>query len=140
MTKASETDFEYPLIGFTAKPGPLWFSDFFALSHCSSYYVENEALIGMELVDSRLRRWIVRSLDLKTPLKPKRWWNIFGGASGVEFDLELEAIEPISFDALKPRVAAEIEIEDPDVEVEFREARDLATIYDVIDEQGTGLL
>lgn len=140
MTKASEVDLQYPLLGFTATEGSLWFADFSALTHCALTYIEDQTLIGMELVDGSLRRWIVRSLDPKTPIKPKRWWNIFAGNSTVEFDLDLEEIEPTRLDALKPRLLEVTEIEDPDDEAAFGAARDLAAIYDAINEQGTGLL
>jgi len=140
MVKASETDFNFPVAGFGSKEGLLCYSDRNALTHASWDYVHAETLIGMELVDNSLRRWIVRSVDPERPPRVKRWWHFFPDRSAVEFDLELEAIEPTTLPDLKRRLLDEWELEVPEEKAAVRRATDLATMFEAAYEQGTGLL
>lgn len=140
MIKASEVSFQFPLVGLGSKQGLLCYSDLFALTHGSWVYVREQALIGMELVDNRLNRWIVRSVDPKTPARVKRWWHFGEDRSSVEFDLGLEEIAPITLEELKTRLIGEWELDDPDDEKAVRRAPDLNAMFIAADEQGTGLL
>lgn len=142
IAKISEVGLEFPVVGFSRDQGLLWFDDLALLTHCSAEHIENQTFIGMEMFDNRLRRWIVRSLDLKEPLKPKpnRWWQIFASRPYGAFELRLEELEPIEFAALKTRLLAEMEVEDPEDEAAARQAPDLATFAEATYTQCSGLL
>ena len=140
LVRASDVDFNYPLVGFSRGQGILGFSDFVALTRCHAAYVRDEALIGMELIDNDLRRWFVRSLHLNAPLVEKRWWHIFMAIPYPEFDLDLEEAASIGLDDLKRRLLVSWELEDPDNEEGVRQASSLAAMFDAAQEQGSGLL
>lgn len=138
VVKASNAHLEYPLIGFTRTEGALAFSDSQVLTTCAASYVFNETLIGMELVDNRLRRWTVRSLLLQNPLPKRRWWQL--SVPTATFDLELEEIEPIDLKELQRRLLNEWELEDFDDEKAVRRAPNLAAMLEAANEQATGPL
>jgi hypothetical protein len=140
LTKASEIDFQYPLLGFSRGDGVLWFKELFYLTRCSRVYVDGGSLIDMELIDDSLRRWIVRAVQPETPPRKPRWWHILPDRSDIGINLDLEEIEPESLDDVKRRLTAGIDIETVEAEEGFREAPDLAGVYEAINEQGTGLL
>jgi hypothetical protein len=140
IVRASDTVFDFPLAGFGSKEGLLCYSDLNALTHASWAYVREETLIGMELVDNRLRRWIVRSVDPKKPPRVERWWHFGPDTSAVEFDLDLEEIEPTTLPDVKRRLLEEWELEDADHEDAVRSAPDLAAMFEAAYQQGTGLL
>jgi hypothetical protein len=140
MAKAFEIDFAYPLVGFTRTEGMLVFDDLFALTHSSWFYVTNGTLIGMELIDNGLRRWVVRAIHPLTPPPIRRWWQIFPARSSVEFDLELEEIAPTSLKNLKRLVTNAVDIESPDDRKAIWKASTLAEMYDGLYWQGSGLL
>ncbi|KQX25559.1 MULTISPECIES: hypothetical protein [unclassified Sphingomonas] len=135
--KASETDFIFPLAGFTDKEGALLFDSLAGLTHCPPDHVRRETLIGMELVDNHERRWIVRSLILARPLAKKRWWQLFTPAA--EFDLELEEIDPIGLAEFKSRLIADWEPDSPDEGDAIWAAPDLATMMKDTYRQATSL-
>jgi hypothetical protein len=138
--QAFDTDFAFPMVGFARKDGMLCYSDLSALTHASWVYLRDETLIGMELVDSRMRRWIVRSVEPMRPPRVQRWWHFGPDTSVVEFDLGLEEIEATTFPELKRRVLDELELDRPDDEMAVRRARNLAAMFKAAYEQGTGLL
>lgn len=139
LVKASEAAFEYPVVGFSRKQGLLGFDDLQAMRGCHPAYVKDGSLIGMEIVDNSLRRWIVRSLDLKQPLSEERWWHMFTGIRYAEFDLELEEISPADPGELKRRFLEGVDVENPRDEQAVRAAPDLATMFSASNMQGSGL-
>jgi len=129
LVKASEVDFQFPVIGFSREDGLIGFDDVQVMSRCHPALIEREAFIGMELVDTSLRRWLVRSLEIAKPLaQKKRWWQIFDSAPWPEFELLLESAPPVGFDELKQRFISETVIEEPDDDEAMRAAPDLATL------------
>ncbi|MCZ4343385.1 hypothetical protein O4H52_17350 [Sphingomonadaceae bacterium G21617-S1] len=140
FVKVSETEISFPVVGFSRDDGQLWFGELWHLMRAGRYDVEKETLIGMEMVDNAMRRWIVRSLDLAEPLKPRRWWQIFGGQSYADFDLTLEELEPLSFADVKERIIADCEeIEELEAVEPAARARDLNELSDALYHQRTGL-
>lgn len=137
--KASTIDFDYPLLGFTRNEGLLCYSDTFSLTHASWVYVHAETLVGMELIDNGLRRWIVRSVEPGTPPRAKRWWHLFPDSSTVKFDLLLDEMEATTFEDLKRRFLEESDVDNPEAESGIRRATDLAAIFEAVHEQGSGL-
>lgn len=137
---AFDTDFAFPMVGFAQNHGMLCYSDLSALTHASWVYLRDETLIGMELIDNRMRRWIVRSVEPMRPPRVQRWWHFGPDTSVVEFDLGLDEIEATTFPELKRRVLDELELDDPDDQKAVRRARNLAAMFKAAYEQGTGLL
>ena len=148
LMKASKVDLDFPAVGFL-QDGVRTFPDPESLQECEPTYYEDGHLIGIEMVDNSLRRWVVRSVVLLTPLPARRWWHIrwlhiillpFIGGTVADIDLELEEIDPIAFDEVRRRVLAEHEDHDhlfdakPSELVQaLREARNLAVIVDLLD-------
>ncbi len=138
LVMASDIDLEYPLVGFTQKEGALKFGDAQTLTTCALTYVRDKTLLGMELIDNRLRRWIVRSLRPEHPLPIRRWWHL--SLPNVTFDLELEEIEPMDLNELKRRLLDDWELEDFEDEKAVRRAPTLAAMLKAGYQQATGLL
>lgn len=138
LIKASEAGLEYPLVGFTRKAGALAFGDPQTLTTCAIVYVRNETLIGMELIDSRLKRWVVRSLLPEYPIPIRKWWHL--SVPDMTFDLELEEIGPIDLKALKRRLLDDWELEDFEDEKAVLGTSELAAMLEAGHRQATGLL
>jgi hypothetical protein len=148
LIRASEAGLDLPAIGFL-RDGARTFPDPESLRECEPSYYADGDLIGIELVDNSLRRWVVRSVVLLTPLPVRRWWHIrwlhilllpFIGGSIIDIDPELEEIDPITFEEVRSRVLAEEEVYDlpsdgepSEFVMSLRKARDLAEIVSHLD-------
>jgi hypothetical protein len=162
LLKASEADFDLPLVGWFGD-GPRIFSDREELLECPSTFYEDGDLIGVELIDNRLRRWVIRSVELCSPLPKRRWWErrfifhllfpivfwlIIASNNNVEIDPQLEEIAPADLDEVKARVVRYLEhisgeyrpLDSPEDQTDLArvdEARDIGALINILEESAS---
>lgn len=109
--KASEVTFQFPLLGFTPDRDMWGFQDLNTLTSCGPQSVKDNRQVGMELIDSSYRRWIVRSLTRTGRAGPFLVWLIMGLLSTRQsrIELELEEIEPVSLSYAQSKAVAGLE-------------------------------
>jgi hypothetical protein len=158
LVKTSGTDVHFPVIGWFSD-GARTFSEREDLLFCPSVFYENNDLIGIELVDNSLRGWVIRSVDLCSPLPKERFWQnrwifflflpvtfFMAVASNytVEIDPILEEIGTLDLEEIKGRLLREKElfwagldpVESPEYQVrvaEMRAARDVASLVKILE-------
>lgn len=109
--KSTEIDFKYPILGF-CKDGDVWgFPDLNTLTSCGPRTLKKGMEDGLELVDAKQRRWVVRSIQRTGRGEPLWLWILSAMLSTRQsrIEQELEAMPPIPFDKLKERVVVWVE-------------------------------
>lgn len=102
--RTAQVDFCFPVLGFTTDSDIWGLPDLDALTTCGPRTLKEGLQIGMELVDSEGRRWVVRSvrrtgragslLSLLLPLGPAQ----------LRIEHELEPLAPTSLADVQARV------------------------------------
>jgi hypothetical protein len=158
LVKASEADFDFPMVGWS-KGGPVIFSEREDLLGCPPVVYTDGDLVGMELIDNSLHRWVVRSVELCSPLPKLRCWQrsrfwfyalfpimviwLFVSSNRVEIDPQLEEIAPVDLDEVKTRVLSYLKdlytdfLSDVEHEADVaraREAHDMAALVVLLGE------
>src|SRR5437868_5940893 len=108
---AEQANFEFPVLGFTPDGEISGFADLRTLTSCGPRTLKHNAQIGMELIDSRGRRCIVRSVRRTGRGEPLLLWLISfvisTPQSRIEHDLEENA--PVTLAQIKDRACASTE-------------------------------
>ena len=102
--KSSEVEFAYPVFGFTTDAGMWSFDDKDELSTCGKDTLRDHTQDGMELIDSKGRRWKIVSMQRIGGVGLSLGLNCFlAGVSRI--DHELQPLEPVTVDDVKRRVS-----------------------------------
>ena len=110
--KTRDTDFVFPVLGFTPDKEIWAFEDMETLTSCGPRTLKNNIQIGMELVDSDGRRWIVRSvtrLGRAYSLSRSMLTLFLSAIIQSRIEEEIEPLEPLSLTEVKARVCAALE-------------------------------
>ncbi len=138
----------FPVLGFTPD-GDIWgFPDLDTLTSCGSMTLKKNMQLDMELVDSRGRRWLVRSIRRLGRARPLVPWLIDLLLTAVpRFRIEqvLEEMTPLTLEEIKARASAAVELtseyycaEDERDEIlvplldQVRAASDVAQIHELL--------
>lgn len=108
--KTSETDFVFPVIGFT-KDEDIWgWPDLDTLTKCGPATLKDRVQDGMEIVASDGRRWRVLSVT-RTGRAGGRFSlaQLFQAPPQSRIEHELEPLEPVSLAAVQARAHRAIE-------------------------------
>lgn len=146
MTKTSDLDLKFPLLGFTPD-GQIWaFPDRDTLTTCGKFTLKDNLQLGLELIDSEGRRWIVRSIRRIGRDRPLLPWLFVAALSGPlwRIEQEVDAMSPIAFEEIRDRAVQATRLLDEhyytdDDKAELRQlvatvgrAKDVATIIEVM--------
>lgn len=107
--KASEIQFEYPVMGISPDRDMWGFPDLRSLTTCGPRTVRDKSQVGMELVSLDGRRWRVASatkLGRASKLGRRILEALFLANPQYRVELELEAMAPLSLDEVKARACA----------------------------------
>jgi len=106
LAKASETDFTFPVFGFIPDGEDTGWPHIWALLTYDRALFKMDIYPGMELIDSGGRRWITRAAHRVREQAPKRWWHVWPlkPHSWYELELDIEAVEPVTFAELRERL------------------------------------
>lgn len=92
-----------PLLAFPTDDDVFPFEDVGHLIRKSGWLVSEDRHVGVEIVDSAERRWVISGLVQGEPEK-RRWWQ-FGRASEPQWEIEIEPRDPEPFAVTRQRVA-----------------------------------
>jgi hypothetical protein len=109
--KSTDADIRFPAIGFTPDRDMWGFADLNALTECGSRTLKENMQSGMELIDSKGRRWVVRSvrrIGRNRPFLPWLFRAALGGP-GWRIEQELDELAPVTLDEIKDRACAFVE-------------------------------
>jgi len=114
--KTSETEFEFPVLGFPVSQDFFGFRDRRTLTTCGRFTIKENLAIGTELVDANFRRWVVRAVKKvgnARPwfIRPFTYWLL---APQFWVDHDLESLEPISLKEVKDRIRLSMQIYPPE--------------------------
>jgi hypothetical protein len=146
--KTQAAEFSFPVLGFTPD-GEIWgFDDLDALTSCGPRTLKEDMQAGMELIDAKGRRWIVRSvtrIGRAGPLIPWLVSAVLTARPQSRIEHELEEQPPVSLDEVKARACASLEAfptdygaedaSDPELRkltAKVRSARSVARIHDLL--------
>lgn len=137
----------FPVLGFTPD-GDIWgFPDLNTLTSCGPMTLKKDMQVGMELVASDGRRWVVRSVRRLGRGEPLLLWLVSAVLSTRQsrIEQELEALPPLSLEEIKARAIAAVELtsenycaEDEREEIlvpllgQVRAASDVAQIHELL--------
>ncbi|MDO8800641.1 hypothetical protein [Phenylobacterium sp.] len=109
--KAADAGLEFPVLGFTPDLEIWAFQDLNILTSCGPKALKDNMHVGMELVDAKGRRWIVRSATRTGRAESWFAWAISRLLSTPQsrVELELETLEPLSLREVQARVCASLE-------------------------------
>jgi hypothetical protein len=144
--KTGEIDFHFPVLGFTENN--IWgFQDLDRLTRCGPRTLRDGAQLGMELVDSKERRWIVRSVrrvGSASSLLHQLLFFVFGPPQS-RIEQELEAMSLLPIEEIKRRACSAMQanaisyLEGDDPELHFKpllarveQARSVGEVYDLL--------
>lgn len=143
--KTQETDFRFPVLGFTTDKEIWGFEDLDRLTKCGPRTLKDGRQLGMELVDADRRRWIVRSVRPTGRAGSFLSLLLIFGPRQARIEHELELLAPLSLEDVRRRACAAMEThsinylegEDPDLEfkpllAEVGKARSVRKIYDLL--------
>lgn len=107
----SEVDFAFPVLGFTPDKEIWGFPDLNRLTRCGPSTVPQGRQIGMELVDAKGRRWIVRAVERVGPAEPffKNLLNALLSTPQTRIVQHLDTAEPLSIAAVQDKACASLE-------------------------------
>lgn len=110
--KTAEAGFHFPVLGFTPDLEIWGFQDLNTLTSCGPRTLKENMQIGMELVDSDGRRWIVRSVTRTG--RAESWLagivsRLLTGKPQSRIEHELEALEPLTLREVQARACASLE-------------------------------
>lgn len=144
--KTGEIDFHFPVLGFTEDA--IWgFQNPDGLTRCGPQTLRDGAQLGMELVDSKGRRWIVRSvrrIGSASSLLHRLLFFVFGPPqSRIEHELEpmpslpIEEVKRRAYLAMQANAASYLEGDDPELEFKpllarIEKARSVGEVYDLL--------
>jgi len=109
--RSTEAALRFPVLGFTPD-GEIWgFEDLNTLTSCGPRTLREDLQLGMELIDSNKRRWIVRSIRRIGRGEPLVLWLISCLISTRQsrIEQELDELEPVSLDTIRERACASVE-------------------------------
>ncbi|NEX91671.1 hypothetical protein [Caulobacter sp. 17J65-9] len=146
--KTAEAKFSFPVLGFTPDRDIWGFQDLDALTTCGPLTLKKDMQLGMELIDSDGRRWVVRSVR-RTGRKGRfpSWllWTVLTAAPQSRIEHDLDELTPVSLAEALERACAAIEaspdIYGPEGEDEetietrvakVRAAKSVAGVFDLI--------
>lgn len=100
----SQAELNFPVLGFPENGDVTPFSGTGLLIGKLNWLAQRDLHVGLELVDSSERRWIVELMQSEP--QPRRWWHFWRSKDEDEvfFDIALRAIEPEAFVTTKGRV------------------------------------
>jgi len=104
----AQAGMQFPVLGFPSDGDVMPFEGMGLLAGKMGWLAGQGRHLGLEIVDSTERRWIVSGLVSLEPPK-KRWWQ-FGRSADMDeplSDIALREIEPQPFPATRARVEAE---------------------------------
>lgn len=146
--KTSEVKFHFPVLGFTPDREIWGFSDLETLTSCGPGTLKNDMQAGMELVDSKGRRWVVRSVrrtGRDQPLLPWLISALLTGVPGSRIEHELDEMPALSLPEIKERACASVEATSSDycaddereevlepLLAQVRAAKSVARIHDLL--------
>jgi len=109
--KTAEAQFHFPVLGFTPDREIWGFQDLATLTSCGPRTLKNNMQIGMELIDSDGRRWIVRSVRRTGRGEPLLLWLVSFILSTPQsrVEQELDELESVSLAEAQDRACASLE-------------------------------
>lgn len=104
--KASATDINFPAVAFTPDKDVWGFPDLNSFTSCGPLTLKENKEVGMEVVDSDLNRWVVRSITRLGRGEPLWKWLLASLLSTPQSRIghELERLEPLTLAEVKARV------------------------------------
>jgi hypothetical protein len=145
--KTAEAKFHFPVLGFTPDREIWGFQDLGTLTSCGPRTLKDNMQVGMELIDSDGRRWVVRSVRRTGRGESLLPWLISFLLSTPQsrVEQELEELEPVSLAEVRDRACASLEAfpddycADDERETvlepllsEVRSAKSVARIYELL--------
>jgi hypothetical protein len=109
--KTAEAVMNFPVLGFTPERGIWGFEDLNTLTSCGPRTLKNDLQVGMELIDSRGSRWVVRSVRRIGRDRPFLPWLLSAALSGPlwRIEQELDELAPVPLPEIKERACASVE-------------------------------
>jgi hypothetical protein len=101
----------FPVFGFTPDREIWGFADMDTFTSCGPLTLKENKEIGMEVIDSLLNRWVVRSVRPLGRAEPLWKWVISRVLSTPQTRIEhdLEVLSPVSLDEAKARLILGLE-------------------------------
>jgi hypothetical protein len=143
--KAADADLGFPVLGFTTDLEIWGFPDLDRLTKCGPRTLKENTQLGMELVDVRGQRWVVRSIRRTGRAGSLLSLLLIFGQPQSRIEQDIEPLPPLSIDEVRRRAYAAMEahainyLEGEDPEIEFKpllakvgKARSVAEIYDLL--------
>jgi hypothetical protein len=147
---AIEADIRFPVLAFTTDLDVWRIETLDILTTCGPRTLKENMQAGMEIVDSELNRWTVRSVrrtGRAGPFLPSLLRSLLTGTPQSRIEHELEPLPPTSFETAQARVLAAVEAhplywcDDPETDREavllpllgeIRGTRSIADIHKVL--------
>lgn len=109
--KTAEAGMVFPVFGFTPDREIWGFPDPDAFTSCGPLTLKENKEIGMEVIDSDLRRWVVRDVTPLGRAEPLWRWMLSRVLSTPQtrIEHELEALPSVSLDEAKDRLILGLE-------------------------------
>lgn len=109
--KTADAKFQFPVLGFTPDREIWGFQNLGTLTSCGPRTLKDNMQVGMELIDSDGRRWIVRSVRRTGRGKPLLPWLISFILSTPQsrVEHELDELESVSLAEVQDRACASLE-------------------------------
>jgi hypothetical protein len=110
--KTATANMHFPVLGFTPDREIWGFQDLDTLTSCGPRTLKDDMQVGMELVDSDGRRWVVRSIRRLGRDRPLLRWlasTLLTGVPGSRIEQELDELSPLSLPEIKERACGSVE-------------------------------
>lgn len=98
----SQAGLEPPFLAFPTDDDPFPFAGVGLLIGKLGWWADQDRHVGVEIVDSAEKRWVVSGLVEVAPAK-RRWWGL-GKPSAPEWDIEVRPLDSEPFEATRQRV------------------------------------
>jgi hypothetical protein len=109
--KTSDAGLVFPVFGITPDRGIWGFADLDTFTSCGAMTLRENLQLGMEVIDSNLDRWIVRSVRPLGRAEPFWRWLVSRLLSTpqIRIEHELERLPSVSLDQAKARLILGLE-------------------------------
>ena len=110
--KTNDVDFVFPVLAFMPDNEVWGFKDINTLTSCGPRTLKDNSQVGLELIDARGHRWIVRSFRRVGPAESfvrSVFTALLTARPQSRIEHELEAVEPVVLAQVQDRACASLE-------------------------------